>query len=97
MSERQAAMESTQWIEDCAEGMEEEGLDRENNARHFRTGAKYIRAALQTPPVQERKRVDLDNFLMPMPIGASGRERGHIEGNNIAINRMKQFDVFERG
>lgn len=39
--------ESAQWLDDCAECMEDEGLDRENNARHFRAGAKAIRTLLQ--------------------------------------------------
>lgn len=56
-----ALEESAQWLEDCAECMEEEGLDRENNARHFRAGAKAIRAALQG--VEE---VEVDDALIDL-------------------------------
>lgn len=44
------ADESAVWLDDCAEGMEEEGLDRENNARHFRAGAKAIREVSRLRP-----------------------------------------------
>lgn len=34
---------SADWLENCAECMEDEGLDRDNNATHFRNGAKALR------------------------------------------------------
>ncbi|TXH12911.1 MAG: hypothetical protein E6R03_12110 [Hyphomicrobiaceae bacterium] len=46
--QRIGLIESADWLEDCAEVMEEEGLDRENNSRHFRAGANAIRATLDS-------------------------------------------------
>lgn len=34
---------SAQYLDDAAECMEQEGLDRENNARHYRAGAAALR------------------------------------------------------
>jgi len=49
--QRDGLIESADWLEDCADCMDDEGLDRDNHARHFRAGANAIRAALTAPDV----------------------------------------------
>ena len=44
--QRDGLIESADWLEDCADCMDDEGLDRDNHARHFRAGANAIRATL---------------------------------------------------
>lgn len=59
-------IKSAEWLENCAKCMEDEGLDRENNARHFRAGADAIRyylAALTDPaPTDAEAQEALDDF-----------------------------------
>lgn len=80
-------IESAKWLENCAESMEEEGLDRDNNARHFRAGAEAIRYMSQ-PSVDLAMVLDALQFLIK---GCEDLEKDNeIALPNNAIHIAKQ-------
>lgn len=62
--QRDGLIESADWLEDCADCMDDEGLDRDNHARHFRAGANAIRAALTAK--QEPVNIIVSNLTILM-------------------------------